>query len=110
MVSIMKKAYIPSTSNRVKKIYPKGAGALFTVALKGGYEACIKLINNVNLFSHVSNLGDTRSLIIHPASTVHRQLTPEQQVKAGLAPNVLRLSIGIEDPIDLIKDLKQALE
>ena len=97
-------------ANRVKKIYPKGAGALFTVALKGGYEACIKLINNVNLFSHVSNLGDTRSLIIHPASTVHRQLTPEQQVKAGLAPNVLRLSIGIEDPIDLIKDLKQALE
>ena len=94
----------------VREIYPKGAGALFTIALKGGYEACVKLVNNVNLFSHVSNLGDTRSLIIHPASTVHRQLTEEQQIKAGLAPNVVRLSIGIEDPIDLIKDLKQALK
>ena len=93
----------------VRKILPKGAGALFTVSLKGGYDACLKLVNNVNLFSHVSNLGDTRSLIIHPASTVHRQLTKEQQVKAGLAPNVVRLSIGIEDPIDLIKDLNQAL-
>ena len=92
-----------------KKILPKGAGALFTVSLKGGYEACLKLVDNVNLFSHVSNLGDTRSLIIHPASTVHRQLTKEQQIKAGLAPNVVRLSIGIEDPVDLIKDLNQAL-
>ena len=92
-----------------KKILPKGAGALFTVSLKGGYEACLKLVDNLNLFSHVSNLGDTRSLIIHPASTVHRQLTKEQQIKAGLAPNVVRLSIGIEDPVDLIKDLNQAL-
>jgi len=94
----------------VKRIFPKGAGALFTISLKGGYDACLKLVNNVNLFSHVSNLGDTRSLIIHPASTVHRQLTKDQQIKAGLAPNVVRLSIGIEDPVDLIKDLKQALE
>lgn len=94
----------------VKKILPKGAGALFTVSLKGGYDACLKLVNNVNLFSHVANLGDTRSLIIHPASTVHRQLTKEQQIKAGLAPNVVRLSIGIEDPVDLIKDLNQALD
>ena len=94
----------------VKKILPRGAGALFTVSLKEGYDACLKLVNNVNLFSHVSNLGDTRSLIIHPASTVHRQLTKEQQIKAGLAPNVVRLSIGIEDPVDLIKDLNQALE
>ena len=94
----------------VKKIYPRGAGALFTIALNGGYDACLKLVNNVNLFSHVANLGDTRSLIIHPASTVHRQLTEEQQIEAGLAPNVVRLSIGIEDPTDLIKDLKQALE
>lgn len=94
----------------VKKIYPRGAGALFTIALNGGYDACLKLVNNVNLFSHVANLGDTRSLIIHPASTIHRQLTEEQQIEAGLAPNVVRLSIGIEDPTDLIKDLKQALE
>ena len=93
----------------VKKLFPKGAGALFTIALKDGYDACLELINNVELFSHVANLGDTRSLIIHPASTVHRQLTKEQQIKADLAPNIVRLSIGIEDPSDLIKDLKQAL-
>ena len=93
----------------VKKIFPKGAGALFTIALKDGYDACLELVNNVELFSHVANLGDTRSLIIHPASTVHRQLTKEQQIKADLAPNIVRLSIGIEDPTDLIKDLKQAL-
>ena len=93
-----------------KLVLPKGAGALFTISLKEGYEACIKMINKLNLFSHVSNLGDTRSLIIHPASTVHRQLTEQQQMNAGLAPNVIRLSIGIEDPKDLIDDLKQALE
>ena len=93
-----------------KSILPKGAGALFTISLKEGYEACIDMINKLNLFSHVSNLGDTRSLIIHPASTVHRQLTQQQQINAGLAPNVIRLSIGIEDPKDLIDDLKQALK
>ena len=93
-----------------KPILPKGAGALFTISLKDGYEACIKMINKLNIFSHVSNLGDTRSLIIHPASTVHRQLTEEQQINAGLAPNVIRLSIGIEDPKDLIHDLSNALE
>ena len=93
-----------------KLVLPKGAGALFTISLKEGYEACIKMIKKLNLFSHVSNLGDTRSLIIHPASTVHRQLTEQQQINAGLAPNVIRLSIGIEDPKDLIDDLKQALE
>ncbi len=96
--------------NLAKSVLPKGAGALFTISLKEGYEACIKMINKLNLFSHVSNLGDTRSLIIHPASTVHRQLTEQQQINAGLAPNVIRLSIGIEDPKDLIDDLKQALE
>jgi O-acetylhomoserine (thiol)-lyase len=95
--------------HRVKTICPKGAGALFTFAVKGGYEACMKLIDSVNLFSHVANLGDARSLIIHSASTTHRQLTPEQQVKAGAAPNVVRLSIGIEDADDIIADLDQAL-
>jgi O-acetylhomoserine (thiol)-lyase len=94
---------------RAKKLLPKGAGALFTFALKGGYDACVKLIDNVKLFSHVANLGDTRSLIIHSASTTHRQLTEEQQVKAGAAPNVVRLSIGIEDVEDIIADLDQAL-
>lgn len=96
-------------NDRVARICPKGAGALFTFALKGGYDACVKLINNLKLFSHVANLGDTRSLIIHSASTTHRQLTEEQQVKAGAAPNVVRVSIGIEDVADIIADLDQAL-
>jgi len=95
--------------DRVARLYPKGAGALFTVALKGGYEACVKLVDGLNLFSHVANLGDTRSLIIHSASTTHRQLSPDQQRAAGAAPEVVRLSIGLEDPADLIADLDQAL-
>jgi O-acetylhomoserine (thiol)-lyase len=95
---------------RAKALLPKGAGALFTFALKGGYDACVRLIDNVKLFSHVANLGDTRSLIIHSASTTHRQLSEEQQIKAGAAPNVVRLSIGIEDVQDIIADLDQALD
>ncbi len=95
--------------DRVAKICPKGAGAIFTFGLKGGYDACVKLIDNVNLFSHVANLGDARSLIIHSASTTHRQLSEEQQVAAGAAPNVVRVSIGIEDSDDIIADLDQAL-
>ncbi|PID35808.1 MAG: O-acetylhomoserine aminocarboxypropyltransferase [Rhodobacterales bacterium] len=93
-----------------KRISPKGAGALFTVSLKGGYDACVKTVDNLELFSHVANLGDTRSLIIHPASTTHRQLTEEQQIAAGAAPNAIRVSIGIEDADDIIADLKQALD
>lgn len=94
---------------RARKLLPRGAGALFTVSLKGGYEACVKLVDALELFSHVANLGDTRSLIIHSASTTHRQLSLEQQIKAGSAPEVVRLSIGIEDADDLIADLDQAL-
>ncbi|MCB2130010.1 MAG: O-acetylhomoserine aminocarboxypropyltransferase/cysteine synthase [Rhodobacteraceae bacterium] len=94
---------------RVARVCPKGAGALFTFAVKGGYDACVKLVNALELFSHVANLGDTRSLIIHSASTTHRQLSEAQQVAAGAAPNVVRLSIGIEDADDLIADLDQAL-
>ncbi|NNK77864.1 MAG: O-acetylhomoserine aminocarboxypropyltransferase/cysteine synthase [Litoreibacter sp.] len=94
---------------RVEKICPKGAGGLFTFAVKGGYEACVKLVDSLEIFSHVANLGDTRSLIIHSASTTHRQLTVEQQEAAGAAPNVVRISIGIEDADDLIADLDQAL-
>lgn len=96
-------------ARRAKKLYPKGTGGLFTFALKGGYEACMKLVDGVEIFSHVANLGDTRSLIIHSASTTHRQLTPEQQEAAGAGPSVVRLSIGIEDADDLIADLDQAL-
>ncbi|GAA6209144.1 O-acetylhomoserine aminocarboxypropyltransferase/cysteine synthase [Cognatishimia sp. WU-CL00825] len=94
---------------RIEKVCPKGAGALFTFAVKGGYDACIKLVDSLDIFSHVANLGDTRSLIIHSASTTHRQLTEDQQIAAGAGPNVVRLSIGIEDPKDLIADLDQAL-
>ncbi|MCA3448741.1 MAG: aminotransferase class I/II-fold pyridoxal phosphate-dependent enzyme [Rhodobacter sp.] len=104
-------AGLPSSpyNSRVAKICPKGAGALFTFAVKGGYDACVRLVDGLKLFSHVANLGDTRSLVIHSASTTHRQLSPEQQVAAGAAPNVVRLSIGIEDADDLIADLDQAL-
>ena len=95
--------------DKAEKYCPRGAGALFTVAIKGGYDACVKFVNGLEIFSHVANLGDARSLVIHSASTTHRQLTTEQQVAAGAAPNVVRISIGIEDPDDLISDLDQAL-
>ncbi|MDK3073023.1 O-acetylhomoserine aminocarboxypropyltransferase/cysteine synthase [Sedimentitalea sp. JM2-8] len=95
--------------DRVKTICPKGAGGLFTFAVKGGYDACVKLVNALEIFSHVANLGDTRSLVIHSASTTHRQLNAEQQEAAGAGPGVVRISIGIEDPADLIADLDQAL-
>jgi O-acetylhomoserine (thiol)-lyase len=94
---------------RMATICPKGASALFTIALKGGYDACVKLVDSLEIFSHVANLGDARSLIIHPASTTHRQLTAEQQKAAGAAPNIVRLSIGIEDVEDLKGDLDRAL-
>ena len=92
-----------------KKICPKGAGSVFTFGLKGGYEAGVKLVSNVKLFSHLANIGDVRSLIIHPASTTHRQLTDEQRQAAGAGSDVVRLSIGIEDVADIIADLKQGL-
>ena len=96
-------------NHRVAKICPRGAGGIFTFAVKGGYAACVKLVDSLKLFSHVANLGDTRSLVIHSASTTHRQLTEAQQIAAGAGPNVVRLSIGIEDVADLIADLDQAL-
>lgn len=95
--------------HRVANICPKGAGALFTFAVRGGYDACVKLVDSLKLFSHVANLGDTRSLVIHSASTTHRQLTEAQQIAAGAGPNVVRVSIGIEDVADIIADLDQAL-
>ncbi|NNE86679.1 MAG: O-acetylhomoserine aminocarboxypropyltransferase/cysteine synthase [Silicimonas sp.] len=95
--------------DRIARICPNGAGALFTVAVKGGYDACVKLVDSLELFSHVANLGDARSLIIHSASTTHRQLTDEQREAAGAADNVVRLSIGIENADDIIADLDQAL-
>ena len=92
-----------------KKICPKGAGAVFTFGLKGGYDAGVKLVSSVKLFSHVANIGDTRSLIIHPASTTHSQVPKENLAAAGAAPDVVRLSVGLEDKADIIADLETAL-
>ena len=91
------------------KYSPKGAGAVLTFGVEGGDEAGKKLVGNVKLFSHVANLGDTRSLIIHPSSTTHSQVATEQKVAAGAGPDVVRLSVGIEDIADIIADLDQAL-
>ena len=88
-----------------KKYLPKGAGAVFTFGLKGGFDAGVKLVETVEVFSHLANIGDTRSLILHPASTTHRQLSDEQRAAAGATPETIRLSIGLEDTDDLIRDL-----
>lgn len=92
-----------------KKYFPKGAGSVFTFGVKGGYDAGIKVVEGVDILSHLANIGDTRSLIIHPASTTHRQLSDEGRVKAGAGPDVVRVSIGIESVDDIIADLDQAL-
>lgn len=92
-----------------QKYCPQGAGAVFTFGVKGGYEMGTKIVENCKIFSHLANIGDTRSLIIHPASTTHRQLTEEQKIAAGAGPDVVRLSIGLEDAADIIADLDQAL-
>ena len=92
-----------------EKYLPRGAGAVFTFGVQGGYEAGIRLVESVRLISHLANIGDTRSLILHPASTTHRQLSDEQRLAAGAGPDVIRLSIGLESADDLIRDLDQAL-
>src|SRR5580765_2248035 len=96
-------------NNLARKYAPKGAGAVFTFSLKGGYDSGVSLVSNLKLFSHLANVGDTRSLVIHPASTTHSQLDDAAKVKSGAAPEVVRLSVGIEDKEDLIADLEQAL-
>lgn len=95
--------------NLAKKYCPNGAGAVFTFGLSGGYDAGVSLVTNLKLFSHLANIGDTRSLVIHPASTTHRQLADEQKKSAGAAPDTVRISVGIEDVDDIIADLDQAL-
>jgi O-acetylhomoserine (thiol)-lyase len=92
-----------------QKICPNGAGAVFTFGVKGGYEAGVKVVSGLKLFSLLANIGDTRSLVIHPASTTHRQLKDDERVAAGAGPDVVRLSVGIEDIDDIIADLDQAL-
>lgn len=93
-----------------QKYLPRGAGAVFTFGLKGGYDAGVGLVGALELFSHLANIGDTRSLVIHPASTTHRQLSDAQKTAAGAGPEVVRLSIGLEDADDLIADLDAALQ
>ncbi|MCK5270606.1 MAG: O-acetylhomoserine aminocarboxypropyltransferase/cysteine synthase, partial [Sedimentisphaerales bacterium] len=92
-----------------KKYLPNGAGAIMGFGIKGGRDAGVKLIESVKLFSHLANIGDAKSLIIHPASTTHQQLTPEEQAVAGVTEDFIRLSIGIEDVTDIIADLDQAI-
>lgn len=94
---------------RAKQFLPKGYGAIIGFGVKGGFEGGEKVINNVKLFSNLANIGDSRSLIIHPASTTHQQLSPEQRISAGVTDDFIRLSIGIEDVADIIADLEQAL-
>jgi len=93
-----------------KKYLPKGAGAVFTFGVDGGYEAGIRVVEACELFSHLANIGDTRSLILHPASTTHRQLSDEQRAAAGAGPDVVRVSIGLETVDDIVADLDQALK
>jgi O-acetylhomoserine (thiol)-lyase len=95
---------------RAKKYLPKGAGAILGFGVKGGLEAGKKFIESLQLFSHVANVGDSRSLAIHPASTTHSQLTEEQQTSAGVSPDFVRLSIGLEEIDDILWDLEQALQ
>jgi len=92
-----------------RKYLPKGAGSVFTFGVRGGYESGIRIVESCELFSHLANIGDTRSLILHPASTTHRQLTEAQQTAAGAGPDVVRLSVGVESVADIIADLDQAL-
>jgi O-acetylhomoserine (thiol)-lyase len=92
-----------------KKYTPKGAGAVFSFGIKGGFETGKRFIDNLKLLSHLANVGDARSLVIHPASTTHQQLPPADQEKAGVTPDLVRLSIGLEDLDDILWDLGQAL-
>jgi O-acetylhomoserine (thiol)-lyase len=92
-----------------QKYLPKGQGSIVTFGIKGGLEAGRKLIDACQLFSHLANLGDAKSLIIHPSSTTHQQLSDEQQIEAGVTKDLVRISVGIEDVDDIIWDLDQAI-
>ena len=104
-------AGLPSSPHhaRAQRYLPRGAGSVFTFGLKGGYTAGVRLVESVELFSHLANVGDTQSLVIHPASTTHRQLSDEQRLAAGAGPDVIRLSVGLESAEDLLRDLDRAL-
>jgi O-acetylhomoserine (thiol)-lyase len=89
---------------------PEGQSSLVTFGIKGGYEAGKKLINSLKLFSLLANIGDAKSLVIHPASTTHSQLSVEEQRDTGVTPELVRLSVGIEDVRDILADLNDAIE
>ncbi len=110
-IAWVKYASLPSSPyhSLAQKYTPKGAGAVFSFGLKAGYEAGRQFINKLKIFSHLANVGDSRSLVIHPASTTHQQLGAAEQQAAGVTPELVRLSIGLEDLEDLIWDLDQAL-
>jgi O-acetylhomoserine (thiol)-lyase len=99
-----------SYAARAKKYLPGGAGSLVTFGIKGGFDAGKKLINTLKLFSLLANIGDVKSLVIHPASTTHQQLSVEEQASTGVTPEQVRLSVGIEDIRDILADLDQAIE
>lgn len=111
-VSWVKYASLPSSPyfELAQKYTPKGAGAVFTFGVKSGYEGGRKFIDNLKLLSHLANVGDSRSLVIHPASTTHQQLSAEQQLAAGVLPDMVRLSVGVEDLDDIMWDIDQALK
>ncbi len=111
LVSWVKYPSLPSSPyyKLAQKYVPKGGGAVFSFGIKGGYEAGRKFIDSVKLFSHLANVGDARSLVIHPSSTTHQQLKAEEQEAAGVTPDMVRISIGIEDLDDILWDLDQAL-
>jgi len=92
-----------------KKYLPKGASAVLTFGIKGGLEAGIKFIEGVQFLSHLANIGDAKSLVIHPASTTHRQMSEDEQIAAGIRPDMIRLSVGLETLDDILWDLDQAL-
>ena len=94
----------------VKRYMPKGAGALLSFGVKGGFDAGVRVIESLQYISHLANIGDAKSLVIHPASTTHRQLSEEDQIKAGVPPDMVRLSIGLETLDDIIWDIGQGLE
>ena len=95
--------------DRARRYMPRGAGSVFNFGVKGGYEAANRVASGLKFMSHLANIGDTRTLIIHPASTTHRQLSDEQKIAAGALPEAVRLSVGLEDIADIIADLEQAL-
>jgi len=92
-----------------KKYLPKGPGSVFTFGVKGGFDVGRRMVEAMELFSHLANIGDTRSLILHPASTTHRQLSDEQRVASGAGPDVIRLSVGLETIDDILEDLDRGL-